>query len=98
MITGKQRCYLKKMVHALEPTVYMGKAGLTENVTAGNGRLSEGSRAAEMMKLQDGCVLDSKEAANAAAEELGAEFVQAIGKKFSLYRRSDKNLIELPKK
>lgn len=50
------------------------------------------------MKLQDGCVLDSKEAANAAAEELGAEFVQAIGKKFSLYRRSDKNLIELPKK
>ena len=74
MITGKQRCYLKKMVHALEPTVDMGKAGLTENV------------------------LDSKEAANAAAEELGAEFVQAIGKKFSLYRRSDKNLIELPKK
>ena len=57
-------------------------------------------RAHELLKvkLQDGCVLDSKEAANAAAEELGAEFVQAIGKKFSLYRRSDKNLIELPKK
>ena len=93
MITGKQRCYLKKMVHALEPTVYMGKAGLTENVLQ---EMDDYLRAHELLKvkLQDGCVLDS----NAAAEELGAEFVQAIGKKFSLYRRSDKNLIELPKK
>ena len=97
MITGKQRSYLKKMVHALEPTVYMGKAGLTENVLQ---EMDDYLRAHELLKvkLQDGCVLDSKEAANAAAEELGAEFVQAIGKKFSLYRRSDKNLIELPKK
>ena len=97
MITGKPRSYLKKMVHALEPTVYMGKAGLTENVLQ---EMDDYLRAHELLKvkLQDGCVLDSKEAANAAAEELGAEFVQAIGKKFSLYRRSDKNLIELPKK
>ena len=76
---------------------YMGKAGLTENVLQ---EMDDYLRAHELLKvkLQDGCVLDSKEAANAAAEELGAEFVQAIGKKFSLYRRSDKNLIELPKK
>ena len=68
MITGKQRSYLKKMVHALEPTVYMGKAGLTENVLQ---EMDDYLRAHELLKvkLQDGCVLDSKEAANAAAEE-----------------------------
>ena len=60
MITGKQRCYLKKMVHALEPTVYMGKAGLTENVLQ---EMDDYLRAHELLKvkLQDGCVLDSKE-------------------------------------
>lgn len=81
MITGKQRCYLKKMVHALEPTVYMGKAGLTENVLQ---EMDDYLRAHELLKvkLQDGCVLDSKEAANAAAEELGAEFVQAPERNF----------------
>ena len=67
------------MVHALEPTVYMGKAGLTENVL--QEMENDYLRAHELLKvkLQGGCVLDSKEAANAAAEELGAEFVQAIG-------------------
>ena len=53
MITGKQRSYLKKMVHALEPTVYMGKAGLTENVLQ---EMDDYLRAHELLKvkLQDG--------------------------------------------
>ena len=32
MITGKQRSYLKKLAHQLEPTVFLGKGGLTENI------------------------------------------------------------------
>ena len=32
MLTGKQRSFLKKIAHDLEPTVYIGKAGLTENI------------------------------------------------------------------
>ena len=97
MITGKQRSYLKKLVHTLEPTVYMGKSGLTENVLQ---EMDDDLNAHELLKvkMQEGCLLDPKEAANAAAQELGAEFVQAIGRKFSLYRKSDKKLIELPKK
>ena len=35
--------------------------------------------------------LDSKEAANAICEALRAEFVQAIGSKFTLYRRNNDN-------
>ena len=32
MITSKQRSFLKGLAHDIEPTVYIGKAGLTENV------------------------------------------------------------------
>ena len=32
MLSGKQRSYLKKMAHELDPTVYIGKSGLTENI------------------------------------------------------------------
>ena len=41
------------------------------------------------VKLQEGCELSPKETANQLAEELNAEFVQAIGHKFVLYRASE---------
>ena len=50
------------------------------------------------VKLQEGCDLTPKEVANQVAETLGAEFIQAIGHKFTLYRESeDHKKIELPK-
>ena len=98
MLTGKQRSYLKKLAHDLEPTVFLGKAGLTENIKK---ELEIGFETRELVKvkIQEGCLLDPKETANELAEELGAEFVQAIGRKFTLYRESEDNkTIELPKK
>lgn len=32
MITSKQRRYLKKLAHDLDPSVHLGKSGLTENI------------------------------------------------------------------
>ena len=50
------------------------------------------------VKIQDNIELDPKAAANEAAEKLKAEYVQAIGRKFILYRESEENKkIELPK-
>ena len=98
MLTGKQRSFLKKIAHDLEPTVYIGKAGLTENIKK---ELEIGFETREIVKvkIQEGCLLDPKETANELAEELGAEFVQAIGRKFTLYRESkDNKVIEIPKK
>ena len=86
MLTGKQRSYLKKLAHELDPTVYVGKAGLTENIKK---EMVTGFESRELVKvkLQEGCILDPKELAN----QLGAEFVQAIGRKFVLYRQSKEN-------
>lgn len=98
MLTGKQRSYLKKLAHEIDPTVYMGKSGLTENIKQ---ELITGFETRELVKvkLQEGCTLEPKEVANSLAKELGAEFVQSIGRKFVLYRESkDNKRIELPRK
>ena len=95
MITGKQRSYLKKLTHTMEPSVYVGKSGLTENVLKEMDAYLEAHELLKV-KLQDGCPTDVREAADMAAEQLKAEFVQAIDRKFSLYRQSEKRRIELP--
>ena len=97
MLSGKQRSYLKKLAHELDPTVYIGKSGLTENIKK---EMLTGFEARELVKvkIQEGCTLEPKEVANQLADELDAEFVQAIGRKFVLYRESkDHKKIELPR-
>ena len=54
MITGKQRSFLKKLAHDLEPTVFLGKSGLTENIRK---EMETGFESRELVKvkLQEGC-------------------------------------------
>lgn len=98
MISSKQRSYLRGLAHNIDPTVYIGKQGLTDNVIK---EIDRGFELRELVKvkLQEGADLSPKEVANEVAETLQAEFVQAIGRKFTLYRESKENKqIELPKK
>lgn len=98
MLSGKNRSYLKGLAHSMDPVVYIGKEEVTENVMLELDRTLE-ARELIKVKLQDGCMLDPKRLANILAEELNAEFVQAIGRKFVLYRKSEnKPKIELPYK
>lgn len=97
MITGKQRSYLKKLAHELSPTVFIGKSGVTENIKK---EIENGFESRELVKIkfQEGALLDPKTTANELAEDLGAEFVQSIGRKAVLYRESKENKsIEFPK-
>lgn len=90
MLTGKQRSYLKGLAQKIDPTVYIGKQGITENVLK---EMETGYEYRELVKvkLQEGCLIDAKEAANEVAEATGAEFVQAIGRRFVLYKESKEN-------
>ncbi len=97
MITSKQRRYLKKLAHDLDPSVHLGKSGLTENIRK-EMEIALEHRELVKVKLQEGYNGNAKDVANFLAEELGAEFVQAIGNKFILYRESkDNKEIVLPK-
>lgn len=98
MLTGKQRSYLKGLAQNIDPTVYIGKQGITENVLK---EMETGYESRELVKvkLQESCMMDPKEAANEIAQATGAEFVQAIGRKFVLYKESKENKqIVIPKK
>ena len=98
MISSKQRSYLRGLAQQVDPTVYIGKQGLTENVIK---EIDTGLTGRELVKvkLQEGADLSPKDVADDMAEKLKAEFVQAIGRKFVLYRESkDNKQIELPKK
>ena len=97
MITGKQRSYLKKLAHDLDPIVFIVKNDLTENIIKEIDSLLE-LRELVKVKIQEGSLLDAKDTANEVADMLEAEFVQAIGRKFVLYRRAkDDPQIVLPK-
>jgi RNA-binding protein len=87
MITGRQRSELKKMAQEIKPAVMIGKEEITPSVIAA---IDDYLEAHELVKVQrqDGAMLDPKETANEIAEELGAEFVQAIGHRFVLYRHA----------
>ena len=97
MLTGKQRSYLKSLATAIDAVVYIGKNELTDSCLK---EMDDYLKAHELVKvkIQDNVELDPKETANKAASALKAEFVQAIGRKFVLYRESEENKkIELPK-
>jgi len=87
MITGKQRSELKRIAQDIRPTVMIGKEEVTPAVMDA---IEDYLAAHELVKvqIQDGAILDPKETANEIAAELGADFVQAIGRKFVLYRQA----------
>ena len=85
MITGKQRSYLRKLGQELDPLVFIGKNDMTETVIQELDNLLT-SRELVKVKIQEGSILDAEPTANALAEMLNADFVQAIGRKFVLYR------------
>ena len=100
MITSKQRAYLRKLSHTMEPLFQIGKDGVTEQLI---NAVEEALEKREILKIKilETAVRDTKETCNELAQKLNAEPIQAIGNKFILYRRAREEKhrkIELPKK
>jgi len=97
LLTGKQRSYLKGLANTIKPITQIGKGGITESFIS---QLDDALEARELVKINilENNVLEAKQAANEAAKLTDSEFVQAIGNKFVLYRKSKENpKIQLPK-
>lgn len=100
MITGKQRAFLRKLGHTLQPILQIGKDGMSDTVI---GAIDEALEKREMIKVTilETAMIDTRQTCDEIARRLNAEPVQAIGNKFILYRKSSNEKyrkIELPKK
>lgn len=100
MITGKQRAYLRKIGHTMQPIFQIGKDGLTDTVIVA---IDEALERREIIKISilETAMLDTRATCDDIARRLLAEPVQAIGSKFVLYRKSSNEKyrkIELPRK
>ncbi len=96
MITSKQRAYLRSIAQNLQPIFQIGKNGVNDNQIE---QLKNALEVREIIKITmlDTTPADKHSIANEIAEKTGAEVVQIIGKKLTIYKRSDENpQIELP--
>ncbi|MBO5772504.1 MAG: YhbY family RNA-binding protein [Clostridia bacterium] len=89
MLTTKQRSVLRSKANTLKPTIFIGKEGLTEKVL---NQLDFELFVHELVKVSilQSCTLPAKELLQICSEKLSAQPVCAIGKKFVLYKFSEK--------
>lgn len=82
---GKDRAELRAEAHHLRATVHVGHHGITDTLLQS---LDEALAARELVKVQveRNAPLSVKETAGALAEQVGAEVIQVIGRKTTLYR------------
>ena len=85
-LTGKQRRFLRAEAHSLEPTVMIGKEGLSETVLEAT---REALLAHELIKVRvlESAPMDRKELAEALPPLVNAELAGLIGRIVVLYKR-----------
>lgn len=92
-LVGRQIRQLRSLAHHLEPAVIVGKSNVTESTVE---QASEYLEKHELIKCSvlDTCALTPREVAEELAERLGADVVQVIGRKFTLYRETSREGVE----
>ncbi|TFB24873.1 ribosome assembly RNA-binding protein YhbY [Filobacillus milosensis] len=96
MLTGKQKRYLRKEAHHLNPIFQVGKDGVNENMIQ---QISEALEKRELIKVSilQNCFEDKRTIADQLVEGTDAELVQIIGNIIVLYKESEENkMLELP--
>lgn len=90
MINSKQRALLRSLAATADTIIHIGKGGITDSVSR---QVEEALLARELVKgrVLESSLLTAQEACAELAERLRAEPVQAIGSKFVLYKRNEKN-------
>jgi RNA-binding protein len=88
-MTGKQRAKLRAMANGLDTVLYIGKDGVTDATLK---EAYDALEAREIIKcaVQQGSGLSAGEACELLCEKTNAEPVSVIGRRFVLYRESNK--------
>ena len=84
---GKERASLRSEAHHLNPTVHVGKEGLTAALISS---LDDALRTRELVKVKLGknAEVKPKDAAASLASATSSEVIQVIGRTATLYREN----------
>src|SRR5699024_137079 len=96
MLTGKQKRYIRKEAHHLDPIFQIGKGGISEKMIE---QLNEALEKRELIKVHilQNNMDDNKEVAHSISEHTESELVQLIDSMIILYKEYKENKkIELP--
>ena len=97
MLSSKQRAFLRSMANTMDPIMQVGKSGVGEELITSVDNALEARELIKMSALETAPVT-AREAADELAEATGADVVAVVGRRFVLYRPSNKKKkIELPK-
>lgn len=90
MITSKQRAKLKAIANKTEAVFQLGKGGVSPEFVKS---VSDALEKRELVKISvlNNCVIEPREAADIISGRTTSDVVQVIGKKITLFRKSDKN-------
>lgn len=89
-MTSKERAELRSCANKLEPILFIGKDGISENTIKD---ADDALKARELIKVsvQKNCDYTAKEACAILCDEVGAEGIQCIGRRFCIYRKNPEN-------
>ncbi len=90
MLTSKDRAYLRKLSNTIDPIFQIGKGGVGEAACKSIGDALE---ARELVKISvlETADCTAREASAEVALACGADVVSVIGRRFVLYRESEKH-------
>lgn len=98
MINGKQRAFLRKLSHDIDPIFQVGKNGVEDAFLK---QVEDALEKRELIKIKvlENSGLAAREVSDMICEAIGCEGIQAIGSKLVLFKQSKKKpTIELPRK
>ena len=92
-MTSKQRAYLRSLAMTMQPTIIMGKNGVTEAFVEQVNTLLE---ARELIKINvlKNCDYTAKQIAEEISNQTNSVLVQTVGNRITLYRVSKKDDIK----
>lgn len=88
-MTGKERAGLRAMANTIQPIFQIGKGGISDAMVEQIGLALDARELIKITVLETADV-DAREAITQLCEALGAEPVQCIGRKITIYRRNEK--------
>ncbi len=89
MINSKQRAFLRAMANSLDNTMQIGKSGITDHVKTQIEELLDMKEIVKANVLKT-CESSPKEVAHEIANSIDADVVSVVGRKFVMYRKSEK--------